>query len=87
MDGNVKYYVARIVYRGGTMRVKLSVIIDAIDMMDQYSEGFLDKETGEVEVINEMPINVKLPSGAKKMESNTRRNESNAYGKIISGIR
>ena len=36
------------------MRVKLSDIIDAIDMLDQYSEGFLDKETGEVEVVNEM---------------------------------
>ena len=31
------------------MKVKLTDIIDAIEMMDQYSEYFLDKETGEIE--------------------------------------
>ena len=30
------------------MKVKLSDIIDAIEMTDQYSEYFLDKETGKV---------------------------------------
>ena len=36
------------------MKVKLDDIIEAIEMMDEYSEGFLDKETGEIDVINEM---------------------------------
>ena len=31
------------------MKVKLADIIDAIEMMDQYTEYFLDKETGEIE--------------------------------------
>ena len=34
------------------MKVKLSYIIDAIEMMDQYSEYFLDKETGKVEWVS-----------------------------------
>ena len=38
------------------MKVKLTDIIDAIDMMDQYSEYFLDKETGEIEWISDMTM-------------------------------
>lgn len=38
------------------MKVKLSDIIDAIEMMDQYSEYFLDKETGEIEWISDMAM-------------------------------
>ena len=38
------------------MKVKLSDIIDAIEMMDQYSEYFLDKETGKVEWVNDMAM-------------------------------
>ena len=36
------------------MKVKLSTIIDAFEMMDQYSEFFLDKETGEIEWVSDM---------------------------------
>ena len=36
------------------MKVKLSDIIDAIDFTDQYTEYFLDKETGEVLMVNDM---------------------------------
>ena len=36
------------------MKVKLSEIIDAIDFTDQYTEYFLDRETGEVVMINDM---------------------------------
>ena len=39
------------------MKVKLSDIIDAIEMMDQYSEYFLDKETGKVEWVSDMAMN------------------------------
>ncbi len=38
------------------MKVKLSDIIDAIEMTDQYSEGFLDKETGEIEWTSDMTM-------------------------------
>lgn len=38
------------------MKVKLSDIIDAIEMMDQYSEYFLDQKTGEIEWINDMTM-------------------------------
>ena len=38
------------------MKVKLVDIIDAIDMMDQSSEYFLDKETGEIEWISDMTM-------------------------------
>ena len=38
------------------MKVKLSDIIDAIEMMDQYSEYFLDKETGEIEWVSDMTM-------------------------------
>ena len=38
------------------MKVKLSDIVDAIEMMDQYSEYFLDKETGEIEWISDMSM-------------------------------
>lgn len=38
------------------MKVKLVDIIDAIDRMDQYSEYFLDKETGEIEWISDMAM-------------------------------
>lgn len=38
------------------MRVKLSEIIDAIEMMDQESEYFIDKETGEIVLINDFTM-------------------------------
>ena len=38
------------------MKVKLSDIVDAIEMMDQYSEYFLDKETGEIEWVSDMSM-------------------------------
>ena len=38
------------------MKVKLTDIIDAIEMMDQYSEYFLDKETGKVEWVSDMAM-------------------------------
>ena len=38
------------------MKVKLSDIIDAIEMMDQYSEYFLDKETGQIEYVSDMAM-------------------------------
>ena len=36
------------------MKVKLSDIIEAIEMTDPYSEYFLDRETGEIVWLNEM---------------------------------
>ena len=36
------------------MKVKLSDIIDAIEMANQYSESFLDRKTGEIVWISEM---------------------------------
>ena len=36
------------------MKVKLFDIINTIEMTDQYSEYFLDKETGEIEYISDM---------------------------------
>lgn len=38
------------------MKVKLSDIIDAITMADQYSEYFLDKETGSIEWVSDMAM-------------------------------
>ena len=38
------------------MKVKLSDIVNAIEMIDQYSECFLDKETGEIEWISDMAM-------------------------------
>ena len=38
------------------MKVKLSDIIDAIEMTDQYSEYFLDKETGKAEWVSDMTM-------------------------------
>ena len=38
------------------MKVKLSDIIEAIEMTDQYSECFLDKETGAIEWVSEMAM-------------------------------
>ncbi len=38
------------------MKVKLSEIIDAIEMTDRESEHFLDKETGEIVRISEMAM-------------------------------
>ena len=38
------------------MKVKLSDIIDAIEMTDLYSEYFLDKETGKVEWVSDMAM-------------------------------
>ena len=38
------------------MKVKLSDIIDAIEMTDQYSEYFLDKETGQIEYVSDMAM-------------------------------
>ena len=36
------------------MKVKLSDIIDAMDVTDSYTENFLDAETGVIEFINDM---------------------------------
>ena len=41
------------------MKVKLTDIIDAIEMMDQYTEYFLDKETGEIEWVSDMAMTQK----------------------------
>ena len=41
------------------MKVKLTDIIDAIEMMDQCSEYFLDKETGEIEWVSDMAMTQK----------------------------
>ncbi len=38
------------------MKVRLSDIIDAIEMADQYSEYFLDRETGEIVWISDMAM-------------------------------
>ena len=38
------------------MKVKLTDIIDGIEMMDQYTEYFLDKETGEIEWVSDMAM-------------------------------
>ena len=38
------------------MKVKLSDIIVAIEMANQYSESFLDRETGEIVWISEMAM-------------------------------
>ena len=38
------------------MKVKLSDIVDAIEEMDQYSEYFLDMETGKVEWVSDMTM-------------------------------
>ena len=38
------------------MKVKLDDIIEAIEMTDQYSEYFLDKETGEIEWVSDMAM-------------------------------
>lgn len=38
------------------MKVKLSDIVDAIEMMDLYTEYFLDKETGEIEWVSDMAM-------------------------------
>lgn len=38
------------------MKVKLSDIIDAIEMANQYSESFLDRKTGEIVWISEMAM-------------------------------
>ena len=41
------------------MKVKLSEIINAIEMMNEYSECFLDMETGEIEWIDDMTMTQK----------------------------
>ena len=41
------------------MKVKLTDIIDAIEMMDQYTEYFLDKETGEIVWVSDMAMTQK----------------------------
>lgn len=38
------------------MKIKLTDIIDAIEMTDQYSETFLDRETGEILQISDMTM-------------------------------
>lgn len=38
------------------MKVKLTDVIDAIEMTDQFSEYFLDKETGEIVWMNDMAM-------------------------------
>ena len=40
------------------VKVKLSDIIDAIEMADQYSEDFLDRETGEIVQISDMTMSI-----------------------------
>lgn len=40
------------------VKVKLSDIIDAIEMTDQYSEDFLDRETGEIVRISDMTMSI-----------------------------
>lgn len=40
------------------MKVKLSDIVDAIDMMDPYSEYFLNARTGEIEWVSDMAMSV-----------------------------
>ena len=41
------------------MKVKLTNIINAIEMMDQYTEYFLDKKTGEIEWVSDMAMTQK----------------------------
>ena len=36
------------------MKVKLSEIISALESADQFSDYFLDRETGEIEMVNDM---------------------------------
>ena len=36
------------------MKVKLQDILDAMEMVNQYDEYFLDKKTGEIEYVSEM---------------------------------
>ena len=38
------------------MKVNLSEIIEAIEMMDQFSECFIDQETGKIEWVSEMAM-------------------------------
>ena len=38
------------------MKVKLADIIDAIEFTDQYSEYFLDRETGEIVMISDITM-------------------------------
>lgn len=38
------------------MKIKLTDIMDAIEMMDQYSECFLNKRTGEIEWVSNMAM-------------------------------
>ncbi len=38
------------------MKVKLTDIVDAIDMMEQNSEYFLNRRTGEIEWVNDMAM-------------------------------
>lgn len=38
------------------MKVNLSDIIDAVEMADQYSKNFLDRETGEIIWISDMAM-------------------------------
>ena len=41
---------------GRCIKVKLTDFMDAIQMMDQYSEYFLDKETGKIEWVSDMDL-------------------------------
>ena len=41
------------------MKVKLTDIIDVIEMTNQYTEYFLDKETGEIEWVSDMAMTQK----------------------------
>lgn len=38
------------------MKVRLSDIVDAIELTDQFTEYFIDKETGELEWISDMTM-------------------------------
>ena len=41
------------------IKVKLDDITDAMEMLDQYSEAFLNERTGEIEWVNEMVMSTK----------------------------
>ena len=56
------------------MKVKLSDIIDAIEMADQFSESFLDRETGEIVWISDMAM-----SEAEKEEACDQLDEHGFY--------
>lgn len=56
------------------MKVKISDIIDAMEMTDEYTEYFIDRETGEIEFINEMVMD-----SSEKEEISERLDEHGFY--------